>query len=94
MIAAFTTTGTLTDGTTLTLDTPAPAGSGRVRVTVEPIPAAGSDPLNLNEFFEQLRKDHEARGHVPLSREEIDAFMREERAGWEGRHTPRSGRRM
>lgn len=82
MNAPFTTTGTLTDATTLTLDSPAPVG-GRVRVTVEPIPVAS--PLNLEQFFEQLRKDQQARGHVPMTREQIDAFMREERAGWDHR---------
>lgn len=83
MTTPFTTTGTLTDATTLTLDVPVPAGGGRVRVTVEPIPV--SDPLNLIEFFDQLERDQAARGHVPMTREEIDAFMREERAGWDHR---------
>ncbi|MCU0703454.1 MAG: hypothetical protein MUF18_05700 [Fimbriiglobus sp.] len=82
MTPPFTTTGTLTDATTLTLDSPAPVG-GRVRVTLEAV--AEPDPLNLLEFFEQLERDQAARGHVPLTREEIDAHMREERAGWDHR---------
>ena len=83
MTATFTTTGTLTDGKTLTLDTPAPQGTGRVRVTVEPV--AEPPALNLLDFFEELRKEQQARGHVPRTREEIDAAMREERAGWDHR---------
>lgn len=80
MNTTFTTTGVLTDGKTLTLDTAAPVGSGRVKVTVEPIPQ--DQPLKLLEFFDELRKDQQARGHVPLTRDEIDAMMAEERAGW------------
>ena len=83
MATPFTTTGTLTDATTVTLDAPAPVGGGRVRVTVEPLPAAGG--LNLTDFFDQLQKDQAARGHVPLTREEIDEFMRQERAAWDHR---------
>ncbi len=83
MTATFTTTGTLTDDKTLTLDTPAPQGVGRVRVTVETI--AEPQPLNLVEFFDDLREEQQARGHVPRTREEIDAAMREERAGWDHR---------
>ena len=83
MNTTFTTTGTLTDATTVTLDAPAPVGSGRVRVMVEPIPDSG--PLNLTDFFNELRKEQVARGHVPLTREEIDEFMKQERAGWDHR---------
>lgn len=82
MKTPFTTTGTLTDATIVTLDAPAPMG-GRVRVTVEPV--IEQDPLNLLEFFDQLRQDQAARGHVPMTRDEIDEFMREERAGWDHR---------
>jgi hypothetical protein len=80
---SFTATGTLTDGSTVTLDAPVPLKAGRVRVTVEPLPPA--DPLNLIDFFDQLERDQAARGHVPMTREEIDAFMREERAAWNDR---------
>jgi len=83
MTPPFTPTGTLADATTVTLDSPAPIG-GRVRVTVESVPDEPK-PLNLLEFFDQLRKDQAARGHVPMTREEIDEFIREERAGWDHR---------
>jgi len=83
MTPAFSTTATTTDGMTLTLDTPAPVGSGRVRVTVEPV--AAPQPLKLLEFLDQLQKDQQARGHVPRTREEIDASVSEERAGWDHR---------
>jgi hypothetical protein len=83
MTTPFTTTGTLTDGTTLTLDAPVPVGSGRVKVTVTIVPSPS--PLDLEQFFDELRREQQARGHVPMTREEIDEFMREERAGWDHR---------
>ena len=83
MTTPFTTTGTLTGPTTVTLDAPAPLGGGRVRVTMEPVPV--TSPLNLEQFFDELREGQQARGHVPMTREEIDEFMREERAGWDHR---------
>lgn len=83
MSTPFTTTGTLTGGTTLTLDAPVPTGSGRVRVTVEPM--ADEPKPNWLAVLEQIWADQNARGHVPMTREEIDAFMREERAGWDHR---------
>ena len=83
MTAAFTTTATTTDGKTLTLDTPAPVGSGRVRVTVEPV--AEQRPPKLLEFLDQLRQEQRVRGHVPRTREEIDEAVRDDRAGWEDR---------
>lgn len=83
MTATFTTTATTTDGKTLILDTPAPVGAGRVRVTVEPV--TEQHPLKLMEFLDQLRQDQQDRGHVPRTREEIDEAVREERAGWDDR---------
>lgn len=83
MTTPFTTTGTLTDPTTVTLDAPAPMTGGKVWVTVGPAPP--SSPLNLEQFFDELREEQQARGHVPMTREEIDEFMREERAGWDHR---------
>lgn len=83
MTATFTTTGTIADGKIVTLDTTAPVGVGRVRVTVEPV--IEPPPLNLTGFFDQLRQEQQARGHVSRTREEIDAAMREERAGWDHR---------
>ena len=68
MTATFTTTGTLTDGTKLTLDTPAPQGTGRVRVTVEPV--AEPSALNLLDFFEELRKEQQARIQQELKKQE------------------------
>ena len=61
MTATFTTTGTLTDATTLTLDTPAQTGTGRVRVTVEAMPDEPPS-LNLIEYFDQLRKVQQTPG--------------------------------
>lgn len=83
MTATFTTTGTLTDSKTLTLDTPAPPGTSRVRVTVEAM--ADEPPPKWLQVLDEIRAGQVARGHVPLTREEIDAFMREERAAWEDR---------
>lgn len=83
MTAAYVVTGTLTDGKIVTLDDTIPLDTRRVRVTVEVLPA--DTPLDLDRFLNELKQRQQARGHVPLTREEIDEFINEERAGWDHR---------
>ncbi len=81
MSAIFTTTATTTDGRTLTLDTPAPVGTGRVFVTVQPVPSE-NPRRSLDEFLTALRVRQGAEGHVPMSRDEIDRQVDQERESW------------
>jgi hypothetical protein len=73
--------GTLTDSRTIQLDEPIPVSSGRVRVIVEVPASAGK--LSHEEFLTWLQQLHEARGHVPRTREELDAFLLTQRASWD-----------
>jgi hypothetical protein len=79
---AYIVTGTLTDEKTVQLDEPLPVSVGRVRVIVEPAPAARQQQT-WSEYFAGLRTRQAARGHVPRSAAEIDGQMREERASWD-----------
>lgn len=83
MSTTWTTTGTVTDATTVRLNEPLPVSSGEVRVTIE-VAEAPEKPGWL-QVLEQIWADQKARGHVPMTKEEIDDFMREERAGWDHR---------
>lgn len=82
MNSAYVVTGTLTDGKTVQLDEPLPVAAGKVRVTVEVV-ATTPPKQTLQEWLNDLRKRQAARGHVPRSREEIDASIREERESWD-----------
>src|SRR5580698_190334 len=65
--------GTLQDDGTLVLDEKPNLPPGRVKVTVEPVP----DPTKTDiwQFFERMWADQRARGHVPRSKEDIDAEL-------------------
>ena len=73
-------TGELTDSRHVTLDQPVPL-VGKVRLIVEEI--AKSPQLDLAAFEKALRERQRARGHVPRSKEEIDAYLEGERADWD-----------
>ena len=75
------TTGAVTGERTLTLDQPLPNSSGRVKVTVEFLEVDERPPILkvLDEIHEAQRR----RGHVPRTKEQIDADLAEERAGWD-----------
>jgi len=80
----YETTGTVTAGGALVLDAPLPIGEGKVRVTVQPEPEQAPTPKpSLSEYLEALRIRQEARGHVPMTGEEVDAYLREERESWD-----------
>lgn len=65
--------GTLREDGTLLLDQKPNLPPGRVKVTVEPVP--NDKKTEIQQFFEQLWDTQRARGHVPRTREEIDATL-------------------
>jgi hypothetical protein len=52
--------------------------AGRVQVVIQPLPDASRDPLL--QRMEVVWAGQKARGHVPRTREEIDAELRDLRA--------------
>lgn len=81
MTNAYIVTGTLTDGTTLKLDEEIPLSVGKVRVTVEAVPADTKPAFRL--ALERIWAEQIASGHVPPTPEEVAARIREVRAGWD-----------
>lgn len=81
MQQAFVVTGSLTDSRTVCLDEPIPISCGKVRVIVEMTEVTRK--MSHDEFLAWLRERHESRGHVPRTREEIDASLRDERESWD-----------
>ena len=66
--------GTVHRDGTLELDEALPLPAGRVRVTVRPCPDPDQpNPARFWNMMEQIWTGQHARGHVPRTREEIDA---------------------
>jgi hypothetical protein len=65
--------GTLREDGTLVLDQKPNLPPGRVKVPVEPVPDLTQ--TEIWHFFERLWAAQRARGHVPRTREEIDAEL-------------------
>ncbi|HEV3383261.1 MAG TPA: hypothetical protein VG097_00530 [Gemmata sp.] len=65
--------GTLREDGTLVLDDKPNLPPGRVRVTVQAIP--DYKQTDIWQFFERMWAEQRARGHVPRSKEEIDAEL-------------------
>src|SRR4051812_43957308 len=63
--------GTLREDGTLVLDEKPNLPPGRVKVTVEPVPDLTQ--TEIWQFFERIWAEQRARGHVPRTREQIDA---------------------
>ena len=63
--------GTLQEDGTLLLDHQPELPPGRVKVTVQVIP--DYKQTEIWQFFERMWAEQRARGHVPRSKEEIDA---------------------
>ena len=78
---AFIVTGSVADERTLKLDEALPVQSGKVRVIVEVVETPPKLPYT--EFMAWLRKRQEERGHVPPTREEVDAYLNAERDSWD-----------
>jgi hypothetical protein len=81
METAYIVTGTLNDDRTVTLDEALPLGPMRVRLAVEPLEP--KQPRSHEEFIRELRQRQKARGHVPRTREEVDAYLQAERDSWD-----------
>jgi hypothetical protein len=81
MSETYEVTGELTDGRHVTLDEPVPLPAGKVRVVVEPVPAAAKP--DLAAFERELRERQRARGHVPPTKAEVDAYLDAERDSWD-----------
>jgi hypothetical protein len=81
MQQAYLVTGSLTDSRTIHLDEPVPVSSGKVRVIVEVGETARK--MSHQEFLTWLDERQKARGHVPRTREEVDASVRTERESWD-----------
>jgi hypothetical protein len=78
---AYIVTGSVTDEQTLHLDEALPVKAARVRVVVEVLEAPPKLPYA--EFIAWLRQRQDERGHVPLTREEVDAYLNAERDSWD-----------
>jgi hypothetical protein len=70
---AVETRGTLREDGTLVLDEKPDLPPGRVRVTVQPV--LDYTQTDIWKFFEGIWAEQAATGHVPRSKEEIDAEL-------------------
>jgi hypothetical protein len=77
---AYIVTGTLTDDHTVTLDEALPLTRMKVRLVVEPI--SHKPRLAYQEVISNIRNRQRARDHHPRTREQVDAYLREERDSW------------
>ena len=85
MTNTYVLTGTLTDPQTVKLSEPLPVPPGdELRLTVEVVRET-STRGNSADFLAKLakiREDQRLSGHVPMTREEIDAYLTGERNSW------------
>ncbi len=77
---AYVVTGTLTDEQTVALDEPLPLKSVKVRLVVEPLPPVAQ--RSYQEVMADIRREQQARGFQPPTREEVDAYLQAERDSW------------
>jgi hypothetical protein len=82
MQQAYVVMGSLSGGRVVELDEALPVGHGKVRVIVEVL-APPAPPTPHDEFMAQLRERQRQRGHVPRTREEVDAYLKAERESWD-----------
>jgi hypothetical protein len=81
MQTAYILTGTLNDDQTVTLDEVLPLKPMKVRVSIEPLTPV--HPRPHDEVIAEIWARQNARGHVPRTREEIDAELQAERESWD-----------
>jgi hypothetical protein len=81
MSQSFQVTGELTDSRHVVLDEPIPLAVGKVQVIVASV--SQKPQSDLATFERGLRERQQARGHVPRTKEEIDAYLRAERESWD-----------
>ncbi len=80
MKRAYVVTGTLSDDRNVALDEPVILSSPKVRLVIEPLESAHVRPYR--EVMAAIRADQAARGHLPRSRAEVDAWLGAERDSW------------
>jgi hypothetical protein len=81
MQQTFVVMGSVVDGQTLKLDEALPITAGKVRVVVELVEGAARSPYM--EVMEKIWADQRARGFVPPTREDVDAYLKAERDSWD-----------
>jgi hypothetical protein len=81
MQQSYLVTGSLTDSRTIRLDEPMPVSTGKVRVILEMADITGK--MSHDDFLTWLQNRQEARGHIPRTREDVDASLRTERESWD-----------
>jgi hypothetical protein len=81
MRQAYVVTGSLTDPRTVTLDEALPLECGRVRVVIETLPS--EPPGNHADLMAMIWEGQRRRGHVPPTREAVDAYLKAERESWD-----------
>jgi hypothetical protein len=79
--SAYVLTGSVADERTLKLDEALPIKAGKVRVTVEVLPAEPRP--TLGEVLDRIHLGQQARGFVPPTRAAIDAYLQAERDSWD-----------
>lgn len=78
---AYVVTGTLSNCKTLQLDEPLPISTGKVRIMVELVQTVKPKQA-WQEVLRKISADQNARGHVPMSTEEVESHIKSERASW------------
>ena len=81
MQSAYIVTGLVADERTLKLDEALPVNAGKVRLTVEVLPVEAGP--TLSEVLGQIHEGQRARGYVPPTRAQVDAYLQAERDSWE-----------
>lgn len=76
-------TGTITDERTVTQDEALPATSVKFRLVVEPL--TSTPELSYQETLALIQERQRERGYSPPTREEVDAYLENERSSWEQR---------
>jgi hypothetical protein len=74
-------TGNLRGGRVVELDESLPVSDAKVRVRIEPLVRREVRPLN--EVMAEIWREQAESGHVPPTREEVDAYLEAERASWD-----------
>ena len=85
MTNAYVLNGTLTDAQTVRLSEPLPVQAGdEVRLTVEVVRTARprGNAANVLAVLAKIREEQRLSGHVPMTKEEIDAYIKGERDSW------------
>lgn len=95
---AYVVTGQLEDRDTIKLDEELPLADARVRLIIEPAETNNANGTSANgangkapkakrrsyeEVMEEIHAAQRARGHVPPTKEEVDAYLEAERASWD-----------